>query len=107
MKKVTMSANHAINFCARSIAKKAVIEQLRDQGVRVTLVKTAEIAERAKVYLEEHPEVYQQALERARRLGFLPIMITPDRLGADIKRNAQKQSEPTSTISAVRNSCTK
>jgi hypothetical protein len=75
------SANHAINFLARSAAKKAVTEQLRDQGVRVTLVPIREITERAQVYLERHPELYQQALERARQLGMielLPPTVTPD-----------------------------
>jgi hypothetical protein len=65
------SANHAINYCARSIAKNAVKEQLRAQGVRVTLVRPAEITERAKTYLEQHPELYQQALERALRMGLI------------------------------------
>ena len=75
------SVNRAINFLARSAAKKAVTEQLRDQGVRVTLVPIREITERAQVYLERHPELYQQALERARQLGMielLPPMVTPD-----------------------------
>ena len=75
------SANHAINYCARSIAKNAVKEQLRDQGVRVSLVPIREITERAQVYLEQHPELYQQALERARQLGMIEIrepMVTPD-----------------------------
>jgi hypothetical protein len=65
------SASHAINYCARSIAKNAVKEQLHAQGVRVTLVKPAEIAERAAVYLADHPETYTLALERAKRLGFV------------------------------------
>jgi hypothetical protein len=73
------SANHAINYCARSIAKNAVKEQLRDQGVRVSLVPIREITERAQVYLEQHPELYQQALERARRMGWISEpMVTPD-----------------------------
>jgi len=66
------SANHAINYCARSIAKNAVKEQLRAQGVRLTLVRPAEIAERAQRYLADHPECYQLALERAKRMGFVP-----------------------------------
>ena len=81
------SANHAINFLARSAAKKGVTEQLRDQGVRLSLVPIREITERAQVYLEQHPELYQQALERAQRLGMYEkprrrlrqIMVTPDR----------------------------
>jgi len=60
------SANHAINFLAQSAAKKAVTEQLRDQGVRVSLVPIREITEKAQRYLADHPELYQRALERAR-----------------------------------------
>ena len=76
------SARHAINYCARSIAKNAVQEELRAAGVRVTLVRPAEITQRARVYLEQHPELYQQAFERAKQMGLiepLPPMITPDR----------------------------
>ena len=68
-KRLFHSDKHAINYCARSIAKKAVTEQLRDQGVRVTLVKPAEIAERAKVYLEEHPELQISKLMHRKRMS--------------------------------------
>ena len=50
-------------------ARKTVQEELRSQGVRVSLVKPAEISAKAQVYLQSHPELYQQALERAQRLG--------------------------------------
>jgi hypothetical protein len=75
------SANHAINFCARSIAKNVIKQQLRDQGRRMSLVPNREIADRAEVYLAAHPELFQQALERAKQLGYvetLPIHVTPD-----------------------------
>ena len=73
------SANHAINYCARSIAKNAVQEELRAAGVRVTLVRPAEITQRARVYLEQHPELYQQAFERAKQMGWIKEpMTTPD-----------------------------
>ena len=42
--------NHAINVLARLAAKKAVQEQLRPDGVRVTLVRPAEISAKAQVY---------------------------------------------------------
>jgi len=61
--------NHAINVLARLATKKAVQEQLRADGVRVTLVRLAEISAKAQVYLADHPELYRQALERAQRLG--------------------------------------
>jgi len=63
--------NHAINVLARLAAKKAVQEQLRADGVRVTLVKPAEISAKAQVYLADHPELYQEALERALRMGLI------------------------------------
>jgi hypothetical protein len=61
--------NHAINVLARLATKKAVQEQLRADGVRVTLVRPAEISAKAQVYLADHPELYQEALERALRIG--------------------------------------
>jgi hypothetical protein len=61
----------AINVLARVAAKKAVQEQLKAQGLRVTLVKPAEIAAQAKAYLAQHPELYQQALERAKQMGMI------------------------------------
>jgi hypothetical protein len=46
-----------------------VQDELRSQGVRVSLVKPAEISARAQVYLAEHAELYREALLRAQRLG--------------------------------------
>ena len=63
--------NHAINVLARLAAKKAVQEQLRAQGVRATLVKPAEIAARAKVYLDANPNLYEEAIQRALRMGLI------------------------------------
>ena len=53
---------------ARMAARKAVQEELRSQGVRVSLVRPAEISVRANEYLGQHPELYRAALERAQRL---------------------------------------
>jgi len=50
---------------ARLAARKAVQEELRSEGVRVTLVKPSEIGAKAQVYLADHPELYQEALERS------------------------------------------
>jgi NAD(P)-dependent dehydrogenase (short-subunit alcohol dehydrogenase family) len=75
-----------VHALARMAARRAVQEQLRSQGVRVSLVKPAEISARAQRYLAEHPELYKEALERAQRLGLFEKkrklrapMITPDR----------------------------
>ena len=59
----------AVHVLARMAARRAITEELRAQGVRVTLVKPAEISARAQVYLAKHPELYREALERAQRLG--------------------------------------
>ena len=59
----------AVHVLARLAARKAVQEELRGQGVRVSLVKPAEISARAHSYLQAHPELYREALERAQRLG--------------------------------------
>jgi hypothetical protein len=68
----------AVKVLARLAAKKAVQEQLRAQGVRVTLVKPAEIAEKAKVYLDANPHLYEAALARAKQMGLIrEPMATP------------------------------
>jgi hypothetical protein len=59
----------AVHVLARLAARKAVQDQLRADGVRVSLVKPAEISEKAQVYLSQHPGLYRAALERAQRLG--------------------------------------
>ena len=59
----------AVHVLARMAARRAVQEELRSQGARVSLVKPAEISAKAQVYLAEHPELYREALERAQRLG--------------------------------------
>jgi NAD(P)-dependent dehydrogenase (short-subunit alcohol dehydrogenase family) len=78
----------AVKVLARLAAKKAVEAELRAQGVRVTLVRPAEIAVQAQAYLQSHPELIDAARERALRLGMFEkkpkrlrqIMATPDRL---------------------------
>ena len=59
----------AVFILARLAAKKAVKEQLRNEGRRMTLVYPAEITAKANEYLALHPELYDEARERAHRLG--------------------------------------
>lgn len=59
----------AVYVLARLAAKKAVNEQLRSEGRRLTLVFSAEITRRANEYLALHPELFDEARERAQRLG--------------------------------------
>jgi len=62
---------HAIAILARLAARNEVKQQLRDQGVRSSLVKPAEISEKARAYLEHHSELYEEALQRAWRMGLI------------------------------------
>ena len=59
----------AVHVLARLAARKAVKEQLRDAGVRVTLVPTRDITMQANEYLALHPELFDEARECAARLG--------------------------------------
>jgi NAD(P)-dependent dehydrogenase (short-subunit alcohol dehydrogenase family) len=50
-------------------AKRAVVQELREAGVRVTLVMPAEINQRATAYIASHPEIiWPLAQERARQI---------------------------------------
>jgi hypothetical protein len=59
----------AVHVLARLAARKAVTEQLRAEGVRVTLVPPRVISEKANEYLALHQELYDEARERAQRMG--------------------------------------
>jgi hypothetical protein len=59
----------AVHVLARLAARRAVKEQLRAEGVRVSLVGPAEISTKAQRYLADHPELYKEALERAQLMG--------------------------------------
>ena len=58
----------AVHVLARLAARKAVQEELRAQGVRVSLVRPAEVSARAQAYLADHPELFKEALERAKSM---------------------------------------
>jgi hypothetical protein len=64
--------NHAVIVLARRAAGNAVKDQLRAEGARVTLIPPRVVAEKAQRYLADHPELYEQARERAVRMGFIP-----------------------------------
>jgi hypothetical protein len=55
----------AVCILARLAAKRAVEAELKAKGVRVALIRPAEIKDRASVYLDAHPELYREAHERA------------------------------------------
>ena len=62
---------HAVNVLARLEARNAVKQEIRDQGARPSSVKSAEISERARAYLDAHPELYEEAMQRTWRWSLL------------------------------------
>jgi hypothetical protein len=91
----TQLHRQAVMLFARLAAKRAVQEALRAQGVRVSLFPHAELMRQAREYLAAHPELYQLALERAHKLGYV------DPLCLNLTTNAQSQNEPISMGSIV------
>jgi hypothetical protein len=73
----------AVHVLARMAARRAVTEELRAAGVRVTLVKPAEISAKAQVYLEQHPELFKDAVLRS---VWLRRMNCAKRVGASSSR---------------------
>jgi hypothetical protein len=80
-------SHFAVNVLARLAARRAVTAELREQGVRVTLVKPAIINAKATEYLAQHPELYERAYETAQKLGMYErkrkqrqgdVLVTPE-----------------------------
>jgi hypothetical protein len=57
-----------VHVAARSIAKRAVVQELREAGVRITLTPPRVINEKAATYIATHPEIWPLAIERARKI---------------------------------------
>jgi hypothetical protein len=90
----TQLHRQAVSVFARLAAKRAVQEALRAQGVRVSLFPHAELMRQTGEYLANHPELYQLALERANKLGYVDPR-------AELTTNARTQTQPKSTTSTV------
>jgi len=95
----TQLHRQAVIQFARMAAKRAVQEEMRAQGIRLTLVFPATITAKATEYLSAHPELFDEARKRARKLGYVDPL-------ANISSDAQTRSEPKSITSTVQNSCT-
>ena len=66
--------NHSpISATARLAARNIVKDQLRNQGVRLSLVPIRDIHAQAQEYLRKHPELYVVARERALRMGMIEL----------------------------------
>jgi hypothetical protein len=96
----------AVKVLARLAAKKAVQAELKEQGVRVTVFPYAELMRLAAEYLDKHPELYQVALERAKRMTADGVFGKRAQR-AYLNNSAQSQEQPKSTTSTVQMSCAK
>jgi NAD(P)-dependent dehydrogenase (short-subunit alcohol dehydrogenase family) len=76
-----------VYVAARAIAKLAVVQELRNAGVRVTLVMPAEINLRATDYIASHPEIWPLAEERARKIEEM-----------EARRKAARRKRPTQSV---------
>jgi hypothetical protein len=90
----------AVHVLARLAARRAVQAELRAAGIRVSLVRPAEISARAQVYLQAHPELYQQALERAKRMTAEGVFGKRAQR-AYLTTNGQSENGPKSITSVV------
>ena len=54
---------------ARLAAQRQIKAQLAGEGIRVSMVRHSEIMERARAYLADNPQVYDEARALAQRLG--------------------------------------
>jgi hypothetical protein len=57
-----------IHILARLQAKRLVQDQLRAEGIRLSLVSPREVQERATAYLAQRPDLWKEAIARAHRL---------------------------------------
>jgi hypothetical protein len=69
----------AVKVLARAAARNAVKAQLQGAGVRLSTYPHAQIMQQANAYLEQHPELYREALERAQREGMIDHPMTMER----------------------------
>jgi hypothetical protein len=93
----------AVHVLARLAARRAVTQELKAQGVRVSLVKPAEISARAQVYLQAHPELIAQAKPKVERMILAGVFgkRAQRELRAYLTTNAQSENGPKSTTSTV------
>ena len=91
----------AVKVLARLEAKKAVQNELREQGVRISVFPYAELMRRVAEYLDKHPELYVAALERAKHMTAEGVFGKRAQR-AYLKTNTQSEKGPKSTTSSVR-----
>jgi hypothetical protein len=84
---------------ARRSARKAIEARLKGQGVRVSFVPPSVINALTNDYLAEHRAFF--VVEAKQAIATRPVFARWRLPSANVLNDAQKQSEPKSTTSAV------
>jgi hypothetical protein len=95
----TQQHRQAVLILAHRRARKAVERELKAQGRRLTCIAPAEINALAREYLTQHSERLRAEAEHA--IATWPGFARWRLPSANLTTNAQKQSEPISTTSAL------
>ena len=95
----TQQHRQAVMVLAHRRARKAVERQLKEQGLKPRYMALREINLLAQDYLAQHGEQLRAEAEHA--IATWPGFARWRLPSADITTNAQKQSEPISTTSAL------
>ena len=73
---------------ANHLARREIERQIRAKGLRIG--RYADVIERARVYLAEHPELFDQAMERVRASRWHSMMA--EREERERERQQRKRS---------------
>jgi hypothetical protein len=57
-----------IAVLSRSVARRAVEQRMRSEGIRISVTPIRIIMEEARDYLQQHPELAQEVIERVRNV---------------------------------------
>ena len=84
---VTPVANH--------LARREIKRQMRAQGLRITrclrITRYADVIEQARVYLAEHPELFDKALARVKASPWHSVMA--EREERELERERRKRAQ--------------
>ena len=94
LQSTTLDCPVTIITLARFLAKKAIKRQMQMQKVKLSHVRAAVINEAAREYLQEHPELIEEAIELIRTHPPMHAIAEQEqqrRARAKLSSNAQKR----------------
>jgi len=70
-------ARIAVRVFAKMAAKRAITNQIRARGERISDYSNKELTLRSEAWLVQHPELFAEARETAAKLGYVPSIKLP------------------------------